>query len=139
MPKKLDTLSPKSQETAGRNNGGRGIREGAAGTESMVTAGVVNIDPEIRAARAAQRARWRREQGLPPDDPEPLDDLLLQPGWPRCTKEGRTRADIGPPTPKRSTAYVPQYGWPRRAVGEARSTHQCWSRNRCAHSRAVGL
>lgn len=37
----------------------------------MVTAGVVDIDPEIRAARAAQRARWRREQGLPPDDPEP--------------------------------------------------------------------
>ncbi len=70
----MDTLSPKSQETAGRNNGGRGIREGAAGTESMVTAGVVNIDPEIRAARAAQRARWRREQGLPPDDPEPLGD-----------------------------------------------------------------
>ena len=39
--------------------------------ESMATAGVMDIDPEIRAARAAQRARWRREQGLPPDDPEP--------------------------------------------------------------------
>jgi len=37
----------------------------------MATAGVMDIDPEIRAARAAQRARWRREQGLPPDDPEP--------------------------------------------------------------------
>ena len=70
-PKKLDTLSPKSQETAGRNNGRGAFARAQRAHESMVTAGVVDIDPEIRAARAAQRARWRREQGLPPDDPEP--------------------------------------------------------------------
>lgn len=65
-------VTPKSRETAGRDDddGGAFARAQRA-HESMATAGVVDIDPEIRAARAAQRARWRREQGLPPDDPEP--------------------------------------------------------------------
>ena len=30
-----------------------------------------HLDHEIRAARATQRDRWRREQGLPPETPEP--------------------------------------------------------------------
>lgn len=81
----MDTLSPKSQETAGRNDDGGAFARAQRAHESMVTAGVVDIDPEIRAARAAQRARWRREQGLPPDDPEPTrvgdpaDDLASEP------------------------------------------------------------
>jgi hypothetical protein len=39
-----------------------------------VTAEVMHLDHldhEIRAARATQRDRWRREQGLPPETPEP--------------------------------------------------------------------